>query len=68
MIARRSHALSETNKWKNQWQLDCDSAHQDDQSVPLDETLIAFDKLVQAVKVRCIAGSNYTYDRNFLAH
>ena len=38
-------------------------AHQDDQSVPLDETLLAFDKLVQAGKVRYIAASNYEYDR-----
>jgi len=38
-------------------------AHQDDKSVPLDETLIAFDKLVSAGKVRYIAASNYEYDR-----
>jgi len=38
-------------------------AHQDDKSVPLDETLIAFDKLVTAGKVRYIAASNYEYER-----
>ncbi len=34
-------------------------AHRDDRSVPLEETLEAFSRLVQAGKVRYIAGSNY---------
>ncbi len=35
-------------------------AHQDDPSVPLEETLGAFDALVKAGKVRWIAASNFT--------
>ncbi|MCK9489983.1 MAG: aldo/keto reductase [Xanthomonadales bacterium] len=38
-------------------------AHADDQDVPLEETLDAFDKLVQAGKVRAIGASNYDADR-----
>lgn len=38
-------------------------AHQDDADTPLEETLAAFDRLVQAGKVRAIAASNYTTDR-----
>ncbi|GAA4851990.1 aldo/keto reductase [Saccharopolyspora rosea] len=38
-------------------------AHQDDDSVPLEETLGAFDELVRAGKVRHIAASNYTAPR-----
>jgi aryl-alcohol dehydrogenase-like predicted oxidoreductase len=34
-------------------------AHRDDRSVPLEETLEAFSRLVQMGKVRYIAGSNY---------
>lgn len=34
-------------------------AHRDDRSVPLEETLEAFSRLVQAGKVRYLAGSNY---------
>jgi aryl-alcohol dehydrogenase (NADP+) len=38
-------------------------AHEDDQSVPLEETLGAFDALVREGKVRYIAASNYTAPR-----
>lgn len=38
-------------------------AHEDDQAVPLEETLAAFDRLVQAGKVRAIGASNYGPER-----
>jgi aryl-alcohol dehydrogenase-like predicted oxidoreductase len=38
-------------------------AHRDDESVPLEETLGAFDSLVRSGKVRYIAASNYTAPR-----
>lgn len=38
-------------------------AHHDDQTVPLEETLGAFDSLVKAGKVRHIAASNYSAPR-----
>ncbi|MBR7838042.1 aldo/keto reductase [Actinospica durhamensis] len=38
-------------------------AHHDDESVPLEETLGAFDELVRSGKVRHIAASNYTAPR-----
>jgi len=38
-------------------------AHHDDQTVPLEETLGAFDSLVRAGKVRHIAASNYSAPR-----
>lgn len=38
-------------------------AHHDDRTVPLEETLGAFDSLVKAGKVRYIAASNYTAPR-----
>lgn len=38
-------------------------AHEDDRSVPLEDTLGAFDELVRAGKVRHIAASNYTAPR-----
>ncbi|WP_072919586.1 aldo/keto reductase [Geodermatophilus obscurus] len=38
-------------------------AHYDDGSTPLEETLRAFDQLVQAGKVRYVAASNYSPDR-----
>lgn len=38
-------------------------AHHDDDSVPLEESLTAFHKLVTSGKVRYIAASNYTADR-----
>ncbi|MDA3923039.1 MAG: aldo/keto reductase [Salinisphaera sp.] len=39
--------------------LDLYFAHEDDDSTPLDETMKAFDRLVQDGKVRCIGASNY---------
>jgi aryl-alcohol dehydrogenase-like predicted oxidoreductase len=38
-------------------------AHYDDETTSLEETLTAFDELVQAGKVRCIAASNYSAKR-----
>lgn len=38
-------------------------AHQDDADTPLEDTLAAFDRLVQAGKVRAIGASNYTAER-----
>ncbi len=38
-------------------------AHRDDESTPLQETLLAFDELVRVGKVRCIAASNYSAAR-----
>ncbi|MDP9429816.1 MAG: aldo/keto reductase [Actinomycetota bacterium] len=38
-------------------------AHHDDASTPVEETLRAFDELVQAGKVRYVAASNYSPDR-----
>ena len=38
-------------------------AHLDDDSVPLEETLTAFDKLVKAGKVRALGASNYSTER-----
>ncbi|MET0370044.1 MAG: aldo/keto reductase [Sphingobium sp.] len=38
-------------------------AHRDDDTVPLEETLVAFDALVKAGKVRAIGASNYSAAR-----
>lgn len=38
-------------------------AHLDDQDVPLEETLTAFDRLVKAGKVRALGASNYSAER-----
>src|SRR6195952_6130516 len=38
-------------------------AHYDDATTPLEETLAAFDELVQAGKVRYVAASNYSPER-----
>ncbi|TFV64776.1 aldo/keto reductase [Geodermatophilus sp. DF01-2] len=38
-------------------------AHYDDEATPLEETLRAFDELVQAGKVRYVAASNYSPER-----
>jgi aryl-alcohol dehydrogenase-like predicted oxidoreductase len=38
-------------------------AHEDDASVPLEETLGAFGRLIEAGKVRAIGASNYSADR-----
>jgi aryl-alcohol dehydrogenase-like predicted oxidoreductase len=43
--------------------IDLYQAHEDDASVPLEETLDAFGRLIAAGKVRVIGASNYTADR-----
>ena len=43
--------------------LDVYFAHADDDSVPLDETMAAFDRLVGAGKVRALGASNYSVER-----
>ncbi|MFI0473396.1 aldo/keto reductase [Halomonas sp. HMF6819] len=43
--------------------LDVYFAHTDDQDTPLDETLTAFSKLIEAGKVRTIGASNYSAGR-----
>jgi aryl-alcohol dehydrogenase-like predicted oxidoreductase len=43
--------------------IDLYQAHKDDPSVPLDETLGAFESLIKAGKVRAIGASNYAADR-----
>jgi aryl-alcohol dehydrogenase-like predicted oxidoreductase len=43
-------------------------AHLDDTSVPLEETLGAFDELIRAGKVRAIGASHYSADRLLAAH
>ncbi|WP_141733268.1 aldo/keto reductase [Oligoflexus tunisiensis] len=43
--------------------IDLYQAHQDDRETPLDETLAAFDALIQQGKVRVIGASNYEVDR-----
>lgn len=43
--------------------IDLYQAHKDDEKVPLEETLGAFDRLVKAGKVRAIGASNYTAPR-----
>ena len=40
--------------------IDLYQAHKDDEATPLEETLSAFDKLVEAGKIRYIGASNYT--------
>jgi aryl-alcohol dehydrogenase-like predicted oxidoreductase len=40
--------------------IDLYQAHKDDETTPLEETLRAFDKLIEAGKVRYIGASNYT--------
>ncbi|MGA2250944.1 aldo/keto reductase [Terracidiphilus sp.] len=43
--------------------IDLYQAHKDDEATPLEETLRAFDKLIEAGKVRYIGASNYTGER-----
>jgi aryl-alcohol dehydrogenase-like predicted oxidoreductase len=43
--------------------IDLYQSHRDDTDTPLEETLAAYDKLMQAGKVRVIGASNYTGDR-----
>ncbi len=43
--------------------IDLYQAHKDDPTVPLEETLAAFDSLIKAGKVRAIGASNYSAER-----
>ncbi len=43
--------------------IDLYQSHEDDQSVPLEETLVAFDALIKEGKVRAIGASNYSAAR-----
>lgn len=52
--AERSLRLLQTDR------IDLYYAHYDDETTPLEETLAAFDELVQAGKVRYVAASNYS--------
>lgn len=56
-------AVDDSLRRLNTEHIDIYYAHQDDKDVPLEESLLAFDKLVQAGKVRYIAASNYEYER-----
>lgn len=47
--------------------IDLYQAHRDDESVPFEETLGAFARLIQAGKVRAIGASNYSAERFALA-
>ena len=55
--AERSLRLLQTDR------IDLYYAHYDDATTPLEETLTAFDELVQAGKVRYVAASNYSAAR-----
>ncbi|MBC7666966.1 MAG: aldo/keto reductase [Gemmatimonadaceae bacterium] len=43
--------------------IDLYQSHQDDQATPINETLEAYDRLIQAGKVRAIGASNFTPER-----
>jgi aryl-alcohol dehydrogenase-like predicted oxidoreductase len=43
--------------------IDLYQAHQDDDAIPIEETLEAFDKLVKAGKVRAVGASNFSPER-----
>ena len=67
-----SHGLSAANieraaeaslKRLNTDYIDVYFAHIDDESVPLEESLAAFDRLIQSGKVRAIGASNYSVQR-----
>lgn len=56
-------AVDDSLRRMNTDYIDVYYAHQDDKDVPLEETLVAFDKLGRAGKVRYLAASNYEYER-----
>ncbi len=56
-------ALDESLKRLGTDYVDVFFAHLDDEEVPLEETLTAFDKLVRAGKVRALGASNYSAKR-----
>ena len=56
-------AVEGSLRWLQTDRIDLYYAHYDDGSTPLEETLRAFDELVQAGKVRHVAASNYSLER-----
>jgi aryl-alcohol dehydrogenase-like predicted oxidoreductase len=56
-------AVEDSLRRLNVEQIDLYQAHKDDESTPLQETLEAFAKLVEAGKVRAIGASNYSAAR-----
>jgi aryl-alcohol dehydrogenase-like predicted oxidoreductase len=58
-----SQAVDDSLQRLNVDQIDLYQAHKDDEATPLEETLEAFAKLVEAGKVRAIGASNYSAAR-----
>ena len=64
LAAGEIHAAAERSLRNLQTdRIDLYYAHYDDETTPLEETLTAFDELVQAGKVRYVAASNYSAER-----
>jgi aryl-alcohol dehydrogenase-like predicted oxidoreductase len=64
LAAGEIHAAAERSLRNLQTdRIDLYYAHYDDETTPLEETLTAFDELVQAGKVRYVAASNYSAQR-----
>lgn len=61
--SRIAGAVEESLKRLGTDHIDIYFAHRDDPSVPLEETLEAFDRLVTSGKVRALGASNYEADR-----
>jgi aryl-alcohol dehydrogenase-like predicted oxidoreductase len=62
-----ARAVADSLKRLGVERIDLYQAHRDDEATPLEETLGAFQKLIQAGKVRAIGASNYTAQRLKLA-
>ena len=62
-VARIKEAVEGSLRRLRTDRIDLYQAHQDDASTPLDETLRAFEELIQEGKVRCVGASNYKGDR-----
>lgn len=63
---KKDYILDEVEESLKRLQIDCIDiymAHRDDDSVPLEESLAAFDQLLRDGKVRSIGASNYEADR-----
>jgi aryl-alcohol dehydrogenase-like predicted oxidoreductase len=58
-----AQSIEDSLRRLNVEQIDLYQAHKDDEATPLEETLEAFAKLVEAGKVRAIGASNYTAAR-----
>jgi aryl-alcohol dehydrogenase-like predicted oxidoreductase len=58
-----AQAVDDSLRRLNVERIDLYQAHQDDEATPLEETLEAFAKLVEAGKVRAIGASNYSAAR-----